>query len=135
MIEWRRGRPGDESILRAVEEKMGIALPADYRRLILAQSGATPLPRIFTLRGRERVFDRLLSAEAAKHPNLADALEWTTDFDRRLVPFAVDPFGNLLCFSYSTDTACTVVFADLESGEVNPVSMSFTGLLCLLKER
>lgn len=135
MINWRRGRAADESILQAVERKLGVTLPADYRKTILTNSGGVPDKRVFAVRGQERVFSRLLSAEADRHPNLVDALAWTEGGSRRLVPFATDPFGNMLCFAYVTDDFCTVAFAEAESGEITPVSPSFTAFLCLLGDR
>lgn len=135
MINWRRGRAADESILRAVENKLGVTLPADYRKTIMTASGGVPDRRSFTAGGQERVFSRLISAEAGRHPNLVDALEWVEGSGRRLVPFATDPFGNMLCFAYVTDQFCTVAFVEAESGEITPLSPSFTAFLYLLSDR
>lgn len=131
MMEWRRSRAAaDDSVLREIERRRSVVLPRDYQETVLSHSGGVPARQLFMVRGTERVFSRLISAEADRHPNLLDALEWTDDIPgRKVIPFATDPFGNLLCFSYMTPTVFTVTYLDMESGASTPITASFTSFL------
>ena len=62
-----------------------------------------------------------------------DALEWI-DSDDKLIPFAIDPFGNIICFSYSGETDPSIAFAETESDSVYPVSSSFSEFLSNLSD-
>lgn len=126
-MEWLFGKKlSDPMMIKAMEEKIGYQYPAEYKALVLENDGGIPTNMIYdTAETKERVFNNLLSFE--KWPLNAvqsgvkkwdiEGLKW--DY----VPFARDPFGNMICFDRENDH---VIFWDHETRRVEEVASSFT---------
>jgi len=98
-----------ESDLDEVECRFGFRFPPDFRRLYLQSNGGRPDRDRFVDANGSCIVDAFLPIKYARPPlNLFEkSIEWLK-LDQRLVPdhlvqFAVDPFGNLFCFSTKAD--------------------------------
>lgn len=123
--------PLDEDKIIEVEELFGFKLPSDYKQCILKNNGAYPEPNVFDSDdGRiETVFNNLISFTDT-NINIKMFHKFSS---QKLIPFARDPFGNLLCFDYSKDEeAPPIIFYNTEESEIGLTSQvcnSFTDLL------
>ncbi len=130
--KWLFGTPiEDEKQITEVEQLFGYKLPDDFKKCIVINNGGSPVPNTFDCDdGRiGAVFNNLLSFTDV-NINIRMFSEYAP---QKLIPFARDPFGNLLCFDYSTSEKFPkVVFYDCEgtsSKVINPICDSFTELL------
>ncbi|MCG7316159.1 SMI1/KNR4 family protein [Brevibacillus laterosporus] len=122
--------PVEEKTISKVEMSLGIKFPRDYILSIMKFNGGYPEPNNFNFSdGGGAVFNNLLSftIDTAR-------IEETYDFlPKGIIPFARDPFGNLICFDYRKDKQFpTVVFFDHEEeGEdaIEPICDTFSELL------
>ncbi|MBA4538836.1 SMI1/KNR4 family protein [Bacillus aquiflavi] len=121
----------DEKKIIEVERLFGFKLPDDYKKCIMENNGGFPEPNIFNCDdGRiEAVFNNLISF-TDENLNIKMFYEFSS---QKLIPFARDPFGNLLCFDYSKNNESPkIVFYNYEetgSASITPVCKSFTALL------
>jgi SMI1-KNR4 cell-wall len=131
LINWLyTEEPIDEKKIAEVEELFGFNLPDDYKQCVINNNGGFPEPNIFDCDdGRiEVVFNNLISF-TNEDMNIKMFYEFSL---QKLIPFARDPFGNLLCFDYRyNEKAPKVVFFDSEEEEttITPVCDSFTDLI------
>lgn len=118
----------DEMKIGEVENSFGFNLPDDYKQCIIENNGGFPEPNNFDCEdGRiEAVFNNLISF-TNKDLNIKMFYEFSS---QKLIPFAKDPFGNLLCFDYRyNENSPKIVFYDFEETTITPVCDSFTDLL------
>lgn len=118
----------DEMKIGEVENSFGFNLPDDYKQCIKENNGGFPEPNNFDCEdGRiEAVFNNLISF-TNKDLNIKMFYEFSS---QKLIPFAKDPFGNLLCFDYRyNEKSPKIVFYDFEETTITPVCDSFTDLL------
>jgi hypothetical protein len=94
--------------MRVLEGHLGVAFPADYKRIAIRFNGGRPDEREY------EYFDPTLNVEAtmlfgdllaitpeAGGEHLLEMMQRPPEFfPEGLVPFAVDPGDNLLCFDY-----------------------------------
>ena len=126
--------------LLKVEEALRIRFPKDYIEFIITHDGAYPIPNIFEINGNEEVFNNLLSFDEESCINIVDTYNDVQDrLIEKIIPFAEDPFGNLICFDYRNKTHPTIVFWDHEkafSNKENAISYicnTFSELLDMLR--
>ena len=110
----------DREVFSDIEKKYGIVISEELRALILAANAATPSKYNFMLGTRERVLGAILSFNRGDSDTVYTAL--STVEDRSLFPFAIDPFGNYICYSNKDNK---VVFWDHET---NVLSSTEKGL-------
>lgn len=129
MISWRSFHPTDDiSLLNQIETELGISFPEEYIGLVPKFDSGVPDKMFFIAGNKERVFQRLISIRPEKHPNIEDARKWVDSPDI-LIPFALDPFGSLLCFDYSVGQTPAVVFHETETEQIFEVCHSFSDFL------
>ena len=108
---------------------IGVDLPEDYINLVQEHDGSTPIPKCFDMQHRkEAVFSSLLSFSTTDESTILEKYNDMKSISpsKLLLPFANDPFGNLLCFDYrDTKHNPKIVFwdheADVDSGQ-DPIS-------------
>ena len=94
-----------EEDIRTFELQLGISLPDDYRRFLLAHNGGQPEPGAFPVFsfavGDYAVLNRFLGIRQGEYEDLANY--YVNVFRGRipgdLLPIASDPGGNLICLS------------------------------------
>ena len=141
-IEWKWAElPLEESVVKQVELKLKVKFPKDYISIVLKYNSGNPSKRCFDFNNRKDVvFDSLLNLnEGGDDPSLIETYNNVKDrLPKKIVPFASDPFGNLICFNFNKNPA-SICFWDHEISAINidksitPVSKSFTDLLNMLK--
>ncbi|MDF2934934.1 MAG: hypothetical protein K0Q90_307 [Paenibacillaceae bacterium] len=130
-IKWRMtDGPLEASVIEAVEKRLGVIFPEDYKACVRLHNGGYPRPDSFGGEdGDSMVFNNLISFTSS-YLNMGMFVE---EFkEDRILPFARDPFGGHICFDYRhTEQNPTVVFWDHEEGEdfLEPVCETFTALL------
>ncbi|WP_040214614.1 SMI1/KNR4 family protein [Clostridium polynesiense] len=129
------------STISNVENTFGVKFPKDYVEIIMKNDGGYPKPNRFNLNGSEEVFNNLLSFDEEDSSNMIDTYNDVKDrLVEKVIPFAEDPFGNLICFDYRTNNQPRIVFWEHEKAFNNKESAtsylcdSFTELLLMLHE-
>lgn len=141
MVKWINTEPIDISYIRKTEEQLGIKFPEDYVQCVLINNGGIPDPQIFDVEGRRGpdVFQRLLNHDPKSKSYIVEFCpEYIEHLPDGVYPFAIDPFGNFICFDYrSHKENPSIVFWDHEKPDnenIYPVCRSFTELLNKLYE-
>lgn len=105
--------------------------PLSFKRWVLSHNGGRPEKYCFeTMCGtKEKTMKCLLSFNRDDKENIWNHYGWMKDrFNGRFVPFAIDNFGNYLCF----DQIGTVLFVSLDPLGYEVVSYSFEQFLKIL---
>mgnify|MGYP002765457652 FL=1 len=116
----------DESVFAEIENKRGIIIPDELKKLIIEENAATPDKYNFIVGSTERIFGAVLSFNKNEEgtDTVFTALEVIED--KNLFPFAIDSFGNYICLDLTTEE---VVFWDHETGEVSSTEKNLKDLL------
>lgn len=110
----------DDAVFAEIGKTRGITFPNDLKALIAQANAATPEKYHFMVGATEHVLGAVLSfnKDEADTDSVFTALEVVTD--RNFLPFAIDPFGNYICYSLKDGT---IAFWDHENAEKEaPVS-------------
>lgn len=104
----------DPQAFAKVEAMRGIRVPAVLRQFIENHNAATPSNYHFMVGSTERVFGAVLSYDEAEKEadRVYPALEAVKD--KNLIPFAIDPFGNYICYALDKNE---IVFWDHETDD------------------
>ena len=119
------------NIFDELEIRTNYKYPDDFKSVALKFNGATPKCNTFDTKETEgRVFNYLISLNKNKEEMeeiiwdyFGDSASWVFDgLDWRYIPFADDPFGDLICFDRTNDH---IVFWNHETNEVEEAADSF----------
>lgn len=131
----------ETTTISKVEYIFGIEFPRDYVECIIKNNGGYPKPNRFNLNGNEEVFNNFLSFDEEDSSNIINAYNDVKDrLIEKVIPFAEDPFGNLLCFDYRNSEQPIIVFWEHEkafNNKENAISFicnTFSELLNMLHE-
>lgn len=131
----------ETTTISKVEYIFGIEFPRDYVECIIKNNGGYPKPNRFNLNGNEEVFNNFLSFDEEDSSNIINAYNDVKDrLIEKVIPFAEDPFGNLLCFDYRNNEQPIIVFWEHEkafNNKENAISFicnTFSELLNMLHE-
>lgn len=102
----------DEGVFPEIEEKYGVKIPEELKKLLRQANAATPSKYNFMLGTSEKVLGAILSFNRGEKD--IDTVYTALDVieDKNLVPFAIDPFGNYICYCLKDKT---VVFWNHET--------------------
>ena len=124
-----------------LEATLGVKFPRDYVEVVMQNDGAYPKPNRFDLNGNEEVFNNLLSFSKDDSCYIVDTYNYAKDrLIDKIVPFAEDPFGNLICFDFRNISQPCIVFWEHEKAFSDKNSAivylcdSFTELLQMLHQ-
>lgn len=138
----------DEESLLALEHKLAITLPEDYRDFILHYNGGQPKFCVFSYKGVDGFesqsvinwFHAIYDGEENDFESIYLFYSENGRIPPGFVPIASDPGGNMICISISENDRGMVYFWDHElelsySGTKNLalLSNSFSGFLDLLQ--
>lgn len=101
-LEWKYAdNPVTEEIVKKIGQSMGIKFPKDYIDCVKVNHGANVIPYCFDVEGIERVFGSLLSFDEESSDYIVkDYNNYRATLPNGVVPFGIDPAGNLICFDY-----------------------------------
>lgn len=128
MKEWRYIKPlAAESLIPDAEEKLGYNFVDPYIDFVKKYNGSRPPVSIFsTSTSQERTIKSFLSFNATDVENILKLNRGVAEISAKLVAFAIDNFGNYICFDKENDA---VVFLDFETGETELIDKTFSDFL------
>ncbi|WP_282178258.1 SMI1/KNR4 family protein [Vibrio nereis] len=128
MKEWRYIKPlAAESLIPDAEEKLGYNFVDSYIDFVKKYNGSRPPVSTFsTSTSQERTIKSFLSFNATDVENILKLNRGVTEISEKLVAFAIDSFGNYICFDKENDA---VVFLDFETGETELIDNTFSDFL------
>ncbi|MBT2216286.1 SMI1/KNR4 family protein [Virgibacillus dakarensis] len=130
-VEWRSW---DEQVTRkeveSVGEKLGVKFPLDYIEVAMEYNGAHVSPELFQVEGKEKVFGTLLTYDNEDDEHILEVFkDYRDTLPEKIVPFAFDPSGNLICFDYKNhEDNPIVVFWEHENAGEKEMLMREEGL-------
>ena len=123
-IEWKIYEKSKLKLadINEIERKIGFCLPNSYKQCILKYQEARPDKEIFDVKGHQRIFGGFLEIDVDEddEESLIDYFYTSTDpiegvLPVNVIPFSLDPGGNLICFDYKDNNVKPkVVFLDLD---------------------
>ena len=128
-MEWKYVKPlKTERLITDFENLVNYKFPEEFRKIVLLYNGGRPQNRTFdTEKVRERVLKSFLSFNENDKETVWKIHEWNSDMlGKRFVPFAIDNFGNLICFDVKNST---IVFLNHENGKSEKIADSFHDFL------
>lgn len=100
--------------INKTEDILKIKYPLYYKNIVLLHNRGVPRPNQFIVSNKERVFNRLLSLTENVELNVFSVYEIICEYGlSNLIPFANDPFGNYICFDYTSEDV-NIIFVDME---------------------
>lgn len=125
-IEWKYKIDLKENSISVIESKYGIVIPKDLQKLLEIANAATPSVTKFMVKVDEKLLGAILSFNPDEKE--ADSFEsaMQLNFDKEIVPFGIDPFGNYICYNTSNGK---IVFYDHEEDTMIDVADSLEDYL------
>lgn len=124
-----------------VETILGVKFPKDYIEIAVKNDGGYPKPNRFDLEGNEEVFGNLLSFDEGDYSNIINTYSDIKDrLIEKVIPFAEDLFGNMICFDYRNNSQPLIVFWEHEKAfsdkgsAITHICNNFAELLNMLYE-
>lgn len=133
-MEWKYVKPlSSEDNINEFECLVKYAFPEDFRECIKKYNGGRPQKKIFdTDTTKERALKSFLSFNKNDRETVWRIYEWNKqELGDRYVAFAVDNFGNLICFDANNDH---IVFLNHENLGVEKVADDFMEFINKLHE-
>lgn len=115
--------PLREADLRALEQRLGITLPLEYRNFLLQHNGGHPTPNVFSIAAcpidDQGVLTQMLSISDGEETLLNYVDMYADRIPPNLLPIGFDPGSNLICISVSGADRGNVYFwaHDFEASE------------------
>lgn len=109
-MNWKYVKPlKSKDLIAQYEKENNFEFPASFKKMVPKINGGRPKANRFVIiTGDEKVLKTFLSFNPDDKETVWTPGEWMEEsFRRYLVPFAVDNFGNYVCF----DQIGTVIFA------------------------
>lgn len=124
-MEWKYIKPlSSEENINDFECAVKYCFPDDFRKCILENNGGRPNLKAFDTnvkKGRE--LKSFLSFNKDDKETVWKIHDWNKDeLSDRYIAFAIDNFGNLICFDANNDN---IIFLNLENLEVEIISKDF----------
>ncbi len=133
-MNWKYVKPlSSEKLLKAFETAQDFKFPVEYQSCVIQHNGGRPEKKaFFNSTGNERVVKSFLSFNPDDKENIWDVAKWSgSEISEQYLPFAMDNFGNLICFQ--KDNA-TIVFINMENKSIEDVANSFAEFMKKLEE-
>ncbi len=104
-VKWRSwDDPVTKDDVTGVGKKIGVKFPLDYIEVAMNFNGAHVSPELFQVEGKEKAFGILLTYDNEDDEHLLEVFhDFKDTLPQKVVPFAFDPAGNLICFDYKDD--------------------------------
>lgn len=133
-MNWKYVKPLDsEKLIDEFECKVCYEFPSEFKECVLRYNGGRPEFRGFdTDRNTGREMKSFLSFNHNDRETVWKIFEWNQEeLSNRYVAFAIDNFGNLICFDANNDK---IVFVNHEDVSVEFIADSFAEFMDLLYE-
>lgn len=130
-INWRSwDEPVTKKEVENVGETLGVKFPLDYIEVAMNYNGAHVSPELFQVEGKEKVFGTLLTYDSEDDEHILEVFnDYKDTLPKKIIPFAFDPSGNLICFDYTDhEDNPIVVFWEHENAAEKEMLMREEGL-------
>lgn len=131
-MEWKYVKPiKSADLIKDFEALVNYVFDDHFRRCVMNNNGGRPSKKAFdTDKSKERELKSFLSFNHEDKETVWKIFEWNKEeLTDKFIPFAIDNFGNLICFDASNDH---VVFINIENVTSEKIANSFAEFLELL---
>lgn len=119
-IVWKyKTEVSNSNVFTEIEKERGIQIPNELKEFIKDTNAATPSKYNFMLDNVEKVFGAVLSFNQNETDIDSVFIALNAIEDKKLMPFAIDPFGNYICYDLESRA---IIFWDHET--------DYTGVIC-----
>lgn len=117
-----------ENDIAEFEKVYKIEFPDSFKEIVSKFNGGCPEKDVYdTDKTKERTIKSILSFNQNDKETIWKINEYSTEeLGNRYVAFAIDHFGNLICFSRSNKS---IVFMDMETLKTESIAKDFTSFL------
>lgn len=119
----------DEKVFFQIEKERGIVIPSSIKELIRNTNASTPSKYNFLIGATEKVLGAILSFNYDESDTDTVFTALNVIKDKNLLPFAIDPFGNYICYDIPKSV---VVFWNHETNTVSSTNMDLDEFLSSL---
>lgn len=124
-MEWKYIKPlSSEENINAFECAVKYCFPDDFRKCIIENNGGRPNLKAFDTDAKKgRELKSFLSFNKEDRETVWKIHDWNKEeLSDKYIAFAIDNFGNLICFDANNDN---IIFLNLENLEVEIISKGF----------
>ena len=125
-MEWKYVKPLlSEDNINDFECLVKYCFPDEFRKCVILYNGGRPSCKAFnTDKTKERELKSFLSFNKEDKETVWKILEWNKEeLTNRYVAFAIDNFGNLICFDANNDN---IIFLNHENAETELIATNFS---------
>lgn len=131
-IKWRSiDKLKDKNNIDSLFKTLGYNIPDGYRNVVTKYNAGHPNPSLFDTKvSKKHVFGYLLSFNKEDKHNIFKYINGDIEgLPIKVIPFATDPFGNLICFDYRKNRNPNIVYWLHENDEVIFIANNFVDFL------
>ena len=128
-MKWKYVKPLDSiNNISEFECLVKYSFPEDFKKCVIKNNGGRPFPCDFdTDKMKERTIKSFLSFNKGDKETIWKIYDCSKkELGNKYIPFAIDHFGNLICFNTENDN---VIFFDHENLSVEKVKNNFKEFL------
>ena len=128
MSEWRYVKPlVSESVINDVETKLDYKFCNSYITFVKKYNGGRPPIGVYnTNTAKGRTIKSFLSLNTSDEENIIKLNTYLSDATKDIIAFAIDSFGNYICFEKSTSK---IVFFNSETEIIEFIANDFDSFL------
>lgn len=117
-----------EKLIDDYECQVKYVFNESFRKFVLKNNGGRPKKKIFdTDKTKERELKTFLSFNHEDRETVWKLFEWNKEeLKNRYIPFAIDNFGNLICFDGNNDK---IVFINHENLSIEIIADNFDAFI------
>lgn len=133
-MDWKYVKPlSSEDSIKDFERLVNYSFSDDFKECVLHNNGGCPDCKVFNTDKTEgRVLKTFLSFNKDGRDTVWKIHDWNkNELADRYIAFAIDNFGNLICFDKISDS---IVFINHESMEVETIALCFSEFMKMLYE-
>jgi len=131
MKEWRYIKPlKDEKLIREAEIILDFEFNKTFIKFVKKFNGGRPPVSVFDTKStKERTIKSFLSLNPDDPEDIITLNKNISRINKNLIAFAVDSFGNLICFEKNGEK---IVFLDYETDAIEIIATNFSEFLDIL---
>lgn len=122
----------DTSLIEEFSKRANFTFPSDYKKFVKENNAGYPPKTCYDTNVTEkRCIKSLLSLNKEDEESIWDLYDADGKMEKESVPFAIDDFGNFICFNRYNGS---VIFYDHETGNSEKIANNFSEFLDKLYE-
>lgn len=119
--------------IREFEKEHQFSFPKAYKGMLKKSNGASPDKSKFTVDGEDFSIGYFLSWTPESELFICDAYKYMPENNKTLFPFAIDSFGNYVCFDFANGSENPqIVFWFHEQGSSTKIADDFSEFMNML---